>query len=77
MKIQVFAILKDYFENEFELTEITPDIETLKNHLAFMQPSARNVLEKCRFAVHNEFINTDFQFTENDTVCILPPSSGG
>jgi len=77
MKIQVFALLKDYFEKEFEVREQFTDIASLKNHLSVLKPSAANILEKCRFAVHDEFINQDYQLTENDTVCIIPPSSGG
>ena len=77
MKIQVFALLKDHFEKEFEVKEQFTDIVSLKKHLAALQPTATNVLEKCRFAVHDEFINQDYQLTENDTVCIIPPSSGG
>jgi molybdopterin synthase sulfur carrier subunit len=77
MKIQVFALLKDHFEKEFEVKEQFTDVASLKNYLSNLKPSAANILEKCRFAVHDEFINHDFQLTEHDTVCIIPPSSGG
>jgi len=77
MKIQVFAVLKDYFDKEFELRDEIHDIATLKNHLSHLNTGAGDILKICRFAVHDEFVDQTYPITQNDTICIFPPSSGG
>ena len=77
MKIEVFAVLKDYFKNEFELDTTVSSIEALKKVLITLQPDAIDILSSCRFAVNNEFIDNNFQLKESDTISIIPPSSGG
>ncbi len=77
MKIQVFAVLKEYFDREFELSDDIGDIASLQSHLVALNSSAQGILQLCRFAVHDEFVDNDFTITKNDTICIFPPSSGG
>jgi len=77
MKIQVFAVLKDHFDKEFELSEDIKDIASLKNYLSHQNAEADGILQISRFAVHNEFVNLDYAIKQNDTICIFPPSSGG
>lgn len=77
MRVQVFAMLKDYFDKEFQLTGNIQNAEALKQHLILSNPAAAGLLERCRFAVNDEFVDTHFQISENDTICIIPPSSGG
>jgi len=77
MKIQVFAVLKDHFDKEFELSDDIKDIASLKAHLSQQNVEADGILQISRFAVHNEFVDLDYAITQNDTICIFPPSSGG
>ncbi len=77
MKIQVFAALKDHFDREFEVNGAVNNMEALRSRLREMNPACSAMLDSCRFAVHDEFIDNDFKLQENDTVIILPPSSGG
>ncbi|WP_295648753.1 MoaD/ThiS family protein [uncultured Mucilaginibacter sp.] len=77
MKIQVFAVLKDYFDKEFELGAEVGDIASLQSELVRLNPSAKGILQLCRFAVYDEFVDNDFRIEKNDTICIFPPSSGG
>lgn len=77
MTIQVFAVLKDYFDKEFQIADSVKNIAALKQQLATQNPKAANVLELCRFAVHDEFVEPDYPINTNDTICIIPPSSGG
>jgi len=77
MTIQVFAVLKDYFAKEFKLSESVKNIADLKQQLAAQNPEAANVLDLCRFAVDDEFVEPDYPLNNNDTICIIPPSSGG
>ena len=77
MRVQVFAVLKDYFDKEFELPENIHDMPALKEWLIRSNPAAASLLGSCRFAVKDEFIDNDFQLAENDTIYIIPPGSGG
>lgn len=77
MKIQMFAVLKDYFEKEFELTGNIKNTTSLIERLSESNPAATGMLNICRFAVNDEFIDNTFQFKEDDTICIIPPASGG
>ncbi len=77
MKIQAFAVLKDFFDKEFILTGSVATIAELKSRLMAINPEASVVLEICRFAVNDEFVDLKYQLKENDTICIIPPSSGG
>lgn len=77
MKIQVFAVLKDYFDREFELGDDVTDVASLQAKLTSLNNEATGILKLCRFAVHNEFVDQNYTLTNNDTICIFPPSSGG
>lgn len=77
MTIEVFAVLKDYFDKEFQLQSSAKNIAELKQQLAAQNPEAANVLELCRFAIHDEFVDQNYPITTHDTICIIPPSSGG
>jgi molybdopterin synthase sulfur carrier subunit len=77
MKVQVFAILKDHFEKEFTVENTVHNTEELKEMLTHMCPSAASILNSCRFAVNEAFIDKDFKLDSNDTIAIIPPGSGG
>ncbi|RKR84820.1 molybdopterin synthase sulfur carrier subunit [Mucilaginibacter gracilis] len=77
MKIQVFAVLKDYFDKEFELGGDVADVASLQQKLIALNTDAAGILKICRFAVHDEFVDQNYSLKNNDTICIFPPSSGG
>lgn len=77
MKVTVYAVLKDYFDPSFDIKEKLLSIEELKKKLEAIKPSAAPVLNACRFAVNDEFVNLDFKIKEDDSISILPPASGG
>jgi len=77
MRVTVYAILKDYFDSSFNLEENISSVEELKNKLAQIKPQSAAVLNACRFAVNDEFVNLDFKIKEDDSISILPPASGG
>jgi molybdopterin converting factor small subunit len=78
IKIKVFAVLKDYFEPEFEMdvneglkvTDVI-DIVMIRNSLALP------VLRKCRIAINESFVPADYNIKENEELFFIPPSSGG
>jgi sulfur-carrier protein len=77
MKIQTFAVLKDYFVSQFEIADNLLLISDLKAFLIQQNPEAQNILNISRFAVNDTFVNLDFKIQPHDTICIIPPSSGG
>jgi len=76
MKVTVYAVLKDYFEPNFDIDKVS-SVQELKQKLEEIKPSAAPVLNACRFAVNNEFVDLDFKIKEDDSISILPPASGG
>lgn len=77
MKIQVFAILKDFFKKEFELKARVTTISDVRDHLGLINPEAVYLLKRCRFAVQDEFVTDQYVLTGNEHVVVIPPSSGG
>lgn len=77
MTIQVYAALKDYFDPEFEITEPIGSVEELRHFLLTRNPGAGNIMPVCRFAVNDEFVDSQFQLHAHDAIHIIPPSSGG
>ncbi len=77
MKVQVFAGLKDYFEPVFEVDQGIQSIDDLKRRLVQQRPSSAALLQSCRFAVNDDFVDDDFGLKSSDSIVILPPSSGG
>jgi molybdopterin synthase sulfur carrier subunit len=77
MKVKVFAALKDHFKPEFEVTDPVRNTDELKTFLQSINAKSEELLKTCRFAVKDNFIDNEFKLQENDTVIIIPPSSGG
>ena len=76
--IHVFAVLKESFEEQFEMkipkeTSCTSLLELLGKQ----QPRAKGLLGKCRIASEEAILDDDCTFNHNDTIYIIPPSSGG
>jgi sulfur-carrier protein len=77
MRVQVFAVLKDFFDKEFEADESIKTLVELRHSLILSKPEAENILNNCRFAVEEEFVDMNYKLKTNDTIAIIPPSSGG
>lgn len=77
MRIQVFAALKDFFDKEFETRENVNTLDELRRYLILSKPEAENILNNCRFAVDEEFVDMNYKLQAHDTIAIIPPSSGG
>jgi len=77
MKIYTYAVLKDYFDKEFNIEEPVDTVQRLHNLLTQRNPDAATVLAACRYAVKDQFVPTEYTLDKNDSVHIIPPSSGG
>jgi len=77
MKIESYAVARDYFGRSLEIDEPVADVASLRRLLEQKNPAAASLLKKTRFAVGDEFIDDHFQLNPADHVSIIPPSSGG
>ena len=69
--------MKSYYTPEFELETAAHDTEELRRLLLDINKEAGALLSSCKFAVGDTFIDKDHKLKDNDTVIIIPPSSGG
>ncbi len=76
MKIEMYALYKDYFDRQFTIQPVQT-IAQLRAELLQINPAAKEVLTMARFAVNNTFIDEQFFLSADDTVAVIPPSSGG
>jgi sulfur-carrier protein len=77
MKVFLYAMLRDYFEHEVWLQQPVRSVDELKEKLLSQNETARDLLDSCRFAVNDRFIDNTYIFQTHDIVSILPPASGG
>lgn len=77
MKVFLYAMLKDYFEHEVRLQRPVSTVDELKETLLLQNENARDLLESCRFAVNDRFVDNNYIFQTHDIISILPPASGG
>jgi len=78
IKIICFAGLRKFFGSETSVfieqhSSYSKVIEELKK----LNPEATEVLSSCRIAVNEEFVNLDELMKSEDTLYLIPPSSGG
>lgn len=78
MTILLFAVLKEYFPKTIHILDgQVKNISDLKQHLTELNADASKVLNACRFAVDNKFVDESFIFNPGHTIAVIPPSSGG
>jgi sulfur-carrier protein len=76
--IQVFAVLKEYFEEKFEINiSEQSSCMAILSLLGKLQPQATGLLSKCRVASEEAILDNNYTFNNNDKIYIIPPSSGG
>lgn len=73
-----FAGLRKYFGSETTV-EVEPDSTYAKviEALQALNSEAIEVLSTCRIAVNEEFVRLEEALKANDTIFLIPPSSGG
>lgn len=77
-KIVCFAGLRKFFGDELTISVQLPlSYKDIIDHLKLLKPKASEVLDNCRVAVDKEFVSLNSFKTDDNTIYIVPPSSGG
>lgn len=78
IKIICFAGLRKYFGNETTvLVEPEASYSKIIDELKSINPDATEILLSCRIAVNEEFISLEEPLKTENTLFLIPPSSGG
>ncbi len=78
IKIICFAGLRKYFGSETTvLVEPGASYSKIIDEMKGINPEAAEVLSSCRIAVNEEFISLDEPLKTENTIFLIPPSSGG
>ena len=78
IKIICFAGLRKFFGSETSVfIEQNSSFSKVIEELKKLNPEATEVLSSCRIAVNEEFVNLDELMKSEDTLYLIPPSSGG
>lgn len=78
IKIVCFAGLRKYFGSEVSvLIESGATYSKVIDELKVLNPEANEVLSSCRIAVNEKFVPLDETINSENTLFLIPPSSGG
>jgi len=78
IKVTCFPALRKYFEaTELVRCQLPVRCSEILEKLKTKNPEAEIMLSKCRIAIGEQFVPTNFELTENVVVFLIPPSSGG
>ena len=78
IKIICFAGLRKYFGNETTVfVEPEASYSKIIDELKSINPDATEILSSCRIAVNEEFISLEEPLKTENTLFLIPPSSGG
>lgn len=78
IKIICFAGLRKYFGSE-TIVVVEPDSNYSKviDQMKLLNPEADEILSSCRIAVNEQFVRLDEPMKSEETLFLIPPSSGG
>jgi molybdopterin synthase sulfur carrier subunit len=78
IKIVCFAGLRKYFGSEVTVhIDSGASYSNVIDELKAINPEAAEVLSSCRIAVNEEFISLSELLKSENTIFLIPPSSGG
>lgn len=78
VKIVCFAGLRKYFGSEIVVAvDLGSRYSSVIDALKALNPEAAEVLPSCRIAVNEEFVSLSEPLKPENTIFLIPPSSGG
>lgn len=76
-RVLYFSILKEKLGISEEEIEFRGSVGKLREVLKEKHPEVRDLLERVRFAVNEEYVDDDFELEGDERVALIPPVSGG
>ena len=78
INIKCFAGLRKFFGSETTvLVEQDSNYAKVIEALQLLNPEATEILSSCRIAVNEDFVQLSETIKQEDTLFLIPPSSGG
>lgn len=78
IKVVCFAGLRKYFGSEIVVTiDMGISYSGVIDSLKALNPESAEVLSSCRIAVKEEFVSLSEPLKPENTIFLIPPSSGG
>ncbi len=77
VKIRYFSIVKEKLGKQEENLDFSGNVRELREFLKRRYPELENVWNNVRFAVNEEYVDEDYELSDNDRVAVIPPVSGG
>lgn len=77
VKLLYFSIVKEKIGKQEEDLDFSGSLRELKELLKSRYPELGNVWDAVRFAVNEEYVDENYELSDNDRVAIIPPVSGG
>jgi len=74
-----FGIVRERFARDEEAYELAPgsNVRDLIKSIEARHGDPAQGVARVRFAVNNEYVDTDRELFEDDEVAVIPPVSGG
>ncbi len=76
-RIIYFSLVRERLGKSEEDLDFRGRVSELREVLKGRYPEIRDILDKIRFAVNEEYVGEDHEVEEGDTVALIPPVSGG
>ncbi|MEZ0360543.1 MAG: molybdopterin converting factor subunit 1 [Hydrogenobacter sp.] len=77
MKVLYFSVVKERIKKGEEELDFKGTVSELRFVLSQKYPELRDLLERIKFAVNEEYVGDDYELKGDERVALIPPVSGG
>lgn len=77
MKVLYFSVVKERIKKGEEELDFKGTVSELRFVLSQRYPELRDLLERIKFAVNEEYVGDDYELKGDERVALIPPVSGG
>ncbi|WP_340695699.1 molybdopterin converting factor subunit 1 [Hydrogenobacter thermophilus] len=77
MKVLYFSVVKERIKKGEEELDFKGTVSELRFVLSQRYPELKDLLERIKFAVNEEYVGDDYELKGDERVALIPPVSGG
>ncbi len=77
MKLLYFSILREKLKKDQEEIAFNGSVRELRLYLVRRYPDLKDILDRIKFAVNEEYVDDNYQLKGDERVALIPPVSGG